>query len=157
MGADQKKTLSPREVMGMFVGSWNSEMTYMFGDDPAKYQVRKMTSVLKWSPEKHFVLEQVNTGRVWVLTYDPTKKKHRLVVILPETTIILYGSWDDAQKSMSWQGHDDDGNRLKGYHRVLDKDHHKWELSVSKADQLSYRLAGKQKRRIKPGNQAIAD
>jgi hypothetical protein len=150
MGADKDRPLSPREVMKLFVGSWDSEMTIIAEGDSAKSQTSKMTRVRKWSPGKNFVVEQVTPdGLVWVLTYDPNKKNYRSVVITPEVTSNIYGSWDDSRKIMTWHGHDDDGNLSKGHHRVIDKDHHEWEMSILSADKLIVKLTGKHKRRIK--------
>ena len=150
MGADKDKPLSPKEVMKLFAGSWDSEMTIIAEGDPAKSQTIKMTRVRKWSPEKNFIVEQDTPDAiVWVLTYDPGKKNYRSVVISPEVTSNVYGSWNDAKKIMTWHGHDDNGNRLKGHHRVIDKDHHDWEMSYFSADKLIVKLTGKHKRRKK--------
>ena len=151
MGAAKDKPLSPKEVMKLFVGSWDSEMTVIPEGDPAKGQTSKMSRVRKWSPEKTFVMEQATPDAlVWVVTYDPNKKNYRSVAIAPGVIQNVYGSWNDARKIMTWHGHDDDGNLLKGHHRVIDKDHHEWELSIFSGDKLLVKLTGKHKRRIKP-------
>jgi len=151
MGADKDRPLSPKEVMKLFVGSWDSEMTVIPEGDPAKSQTSKMIRVRKWSPGKNFVVEQATPDAlVWVLTYDPNKKNYRSVVITPEVTDNIYGSWNDAKKIMTWHGHADNGNLSKGHHRVIDKDHHEWELSIFSGDKLIVKLTGKHKRRIKP-------
>ena len=151
MGADKDRPLSPKEVMKLFAGSWDSEMTVIPEGDPAKSQTSKMIRIRKWSPGKNFVVEQATPDAlVWVLTYDPNKKNYRSVVITPEVTDNSYGSWDDSRKTMTWHGHADNGNLSKGYHRVIDKDHHEWELSIFSADKLVVKLTGTHKRRIKP-------
>ena len=156
MGEDKEKPLSPREVMNLFVGSWDSEITVIAEGDPAKSQTSKLTRVRKWSPEKNFVVEQATPDAlIWVLTSDPGKKNYRSVVISPEVTANLYGSWNDAKKIMTWHGHDDNGQRLKGHHRVIDKDHHEWEMSFLSADKLIVKLTGKHKRRKNPGKKAV--
>ena len=51
-------------------------------------------------PGKKFVVEQATPDAlVWVLTYDPNKKNYRSVVITPEVTDNIHGSWNDAKKS----------------------------------------------------------
>jgi len=100
MGTDKDRPLSPKEVMKLFAGSWDSEMTVIPEGDPAKSQTSKMIRPRKWSPEKNFVVEQATPDAlVWVLTYDPNKKNYRSVVITPEVTDNIHGSWNDAKKS----------------------------------------------------------
>ena len=151
MGADKDRPLSPKEVMKLFAGSWDSENTVIPEGDPAKSQTSKMIRIRKWSSEKNFVVEQAAADvHVWVLTYDPNKKNYRSVVITPEVTDNIYGSWNDSKKIMTWHGHDDNGNLSKGHHRVIDKDHHEWEMSIFSGDKLLVKLTGKHKRRLKP-------
>jgi len=151
MGAAKDKRLSPKEVMKLFVGSWDAEMTVTPEGDPAKSQTSKLSRVRKWSPEKTFVVEQATPDAlVWVLTYDPNKKNYRSIVITPDVSQNVYGSWDDSRKIMTWHGHDDDGNLFKGHHHVIDKDRHEWELSLFSGDKLLVKFTGKHKRRIKP-------
>ena len=100
--------------------------------------------------QKTFVVEQANPDEgIWVLTYDPKKKNYRSVFITPEITDNIYGDWDDSKKIMTWHGREDNGSILKGHHRVIDKDHHEWELSLFNGDKLLVKLTGKHKRRLK--------
>ena len=148
MGADKDKPATPKEVMKLFVGTWDSEMSITPDSNPAKVQTSKMIRVRKWSPEKNFVVEQATPDAgVWVLAYDPNKKNYRSVFVTPEFTSSLSGTWNDAKKIMTWHGHEDNGNVLKGHHRVIDKDHHEWELYVISGDKLLVKLTGKHKRR----------
>ena len=147
-GADKGKSATPKEVMKLFVGTWESEMSVTPESDPAKAQTSKMIRVRKWSPEKNFVVEQATPDAgVWVLTYDPNKKNYRSVFVTPEFTSSLSGTWNDAKKIMTWHGHEDNGNVLKGHHRVIDKDHHEWALYVISGDKLFVKVTGKHKRR----------
>ena len=150
IGADKDKPLTPREVMKLFIGSWDSENTVIPEGDPAKSQTSRMIRIRKWSPQKTSIVEQATPDEgTWVLTYDPNKKNYRSVFITPEVTSNIYGNWNDTKKIMTWHGHDDNGNQLKGHHRVIDKDHHEWEISIFSGDKLIVKLTGKHKRRPK--------
>ena len=149
-GADKDKPLTPREVMQLFIGTWDSEMTIIPEGDPTKAKTSQMIRTRKWSRKKTFVVEQANPDEgIWWLTYDPKKKNYRSVFITPEITDNIYGDWDDSKKIMTWHGREDNGSILKGHHRVIDKDHHEWELSLFNGDKLLVKLTGKHKRRLK--------
>ena len=140
--------MTSKEVLQLFVGSWDSETTTIPDGDPTKVETSKMIRNRKWSPEETFIVEQsVPDDAIWVLTYDLNKKNYRSVYIAPAFSTNIYGNWDEAKQVMTRHGKEDTGSILKGQHRVIDKDHHEWEVEIMRGDQLLVKIQGKLTRR----------
>ena len=148
-GADKEKPLTSKEVLQLFVGSWDSETTTIPDGDPTKAETNKMIRIRKCSPQKIFVVEQETSDElIWVLTYNPNKKNYGSVHITPSISYDIYGNWDNSKQVMSWHGNDNNGNTMKGQHWVIDKDHHQWETDIFSGGKLLLKLKGKHTRRL---------
>ncbi len=137
------------EVLQLYVGSWDTEAkATMLVDGVAKEQTTKLVSTWKWSPGEKFIVYQSSLDDgVGVIAYDPQKENYRNTFITPFFTSNVYGSWDGAKRVMTWQGKQDDGKPVSGWHRVIDEDHHEGGFKVMNAGRLMFQLQHKHRRR----------
>jgi hypothetical protein len=143
-------------VLEGFIGSWNEEMSNKATEWTPN--ARKITAVTKrvwflggkyirgegaWMPD--------NNQFFHLMSYDPQAKAYRAWYFDASGTMpsgLVKGEWDARTKTLKWTDRDEAGNKTVGWHKVVDKDHTEWAMSVTNpAGKVVLDLSGKCTRR----------
>jgi hypothetical protein len=86
-----------------------------------------------------------------LMSYDPQAKAYRAWYFDASGTMpagLSKGEWDAKTKTLKWTDRDEAGDKTVGWHKIIDKDHTEWAMSVTNPDgKVVLDLSGKCTRR----------
>lgn len=146
--ADAPKRSAELQVLERFVGDWETVVTN-------KVTGQKFNTIesRRWSRLGEFLLSEdqnlaTKKEAHFLITYDPNAKVFRASFIEEASAALFLGTWDDKAQTMRWTSPPEVTVKFTGTHRIIDKDHTEWSMTVTGPDGTVFAaLSGNQARR----------